>query len=435
MNGATTPRLPRPAEARLTEKRQRENYLTAVAEGSRVSGNRGIEVIPPSLPETVLGWASGVLASGGYALLLRPDWPTGMIRELRAKASVTPQESLRALAPEGGILVATGGSSGRTRFALHTPQSILAAAEPVLRYATKGDPMSVTIALPVDHVSGMMPFLRALISGGSIRFKNYRDPGMTSEGDWLSLVPTQLSTLATNDSNLNELRQLAGILIGGSAADSPLIEKLADQGVPLHLTYGMTETAGMVAAAPASEWLQRNQSAPVLEGHQVEILSENSAIQISSPALATAIWPDSQPLHQPYQTSDLGAWEPHRRLRILGRLDRVAISGGENVDLTRMENFLRRQPRLKSVRLMGEPDPHWGQRIVCFIVASEWGEHDWPAAEAALRKHFPARWLPHSVYLLREAPIDERGKWSLTLARKIGKRIQPDSRHPTLPQE
>jgi O-succinylbenzoic acid--CoA ligase len=62
-------------------------------------------------------------------------------------------------------------------------------------------------------------------------------------------------------------------------------------------------------------------------------------------------------------TQDRGRWVDGR-LQVLGRLDDVVISGGENVDLAAAQLACDREFGELAVVLLAVPDERWGTRIV-----------------------------------------------------------------------
>ena len=65
---------------------------------------------------------------------------------------------------DGKILIATGGTSGKPKFAIHTWDTLSAAASSLMECI--GENIQSCGILPFHHVSGFMPVVRAIISGG-----------------------------------------------------------------------------------------------------------------------------------------------------------------------------------------------------------------------------------------------------------------------------
>ena len=71
-----------------------------------------------------------------------------------------------------------------------------------------------------------------------------------------------------------------------------------------------------------------------------------------------------------FLTADAGRFDADGRLRVLGRLDDVVVSGGVNVPLAAVAARLREHPDVSAVEVLGIDDEEWGQRVVAFVVGT-----------------------------------------------------------------
>lgn len=69
-----------------------------------------------------------------------------------------------------------------------------------------------------------------------------------------------------------------------------------------------------------------------------------------------------------YFTGDLGRLDDDGDLWIVGRVDDMIISGGENIHPLEVEDVLARHPKVREVAVIGAPDDRWGQRVVACVV-------------------------------------------------------------------
>jgi 2-furoate---CoA ligase len=69
-----------------------------------------------------------------------------------------------------------------------------------------------------------------------------------------------------------------------------------------------------------------------------------------------------------YHTGDVGRFDDDGDLWILGRVDDMIISGGENVHPLEVEDVLAGHPRVAEVAVVGAPDERLGQRVVAVVV-------------------------------------------------------------------
>lgn len=70
-----------------------------------------------------------------------------------------------------------------------------------------------------------------------------------------------------------------------------------------------------------------------------------------------------------YFTGDLGRLDADGDLWIVGRVDDMIVSGGENIHPLEVEDVLARHPSVSEVAVVGAPDDRWGQRVVAYVVA------------------------------------------------------------------
>jgi 2-furoate---CoA ligase len=69
-----------------------------------------------------------------------------------------------------------------------------------------------------------------------------------------------------------------------------------------------------------------------------------------------------------YHTGDLGYFDDDGDLYVVGRIDDMVISGGENISPTEIEEVLRQHPKVLDTAVLGEEDERWGQIVTAFIV-------------------------------------------------------------------
>ena len=68
-----------------------------------------------------------------------------------------------------------------------------------------------------------------------------------------------------------------------------------------------------------------------------------------------------------YFTGDLGMFDEDGELHIVGRVDDMIISGGENIHPEEVEDVLDKSPLVRQAAVIGLPDPRLGHKVVAFI--------------------------------------------------------------------
>ncbi len=72
-----------------------------------------------------------------------------------------------------------------------------------------------------------------------------------------------------------------------------------------------------------------------------------------------------------YFTGDLGIFDDDGDLFVVGRVDDMIISGGENIFPTEVEDTISKHPKVKEVVVIGEQDDRWGQIVSAFVVPND----------------------------------------------------------------
>ena len=277
-----------------------------------------------------------------------------------------------AVEPGVGLIVETSGSSGKPKRVTLSREAILASAN--ASQIRLGGPGQWLLALPINFVAGANVLIRSLVADTQPVLMNTNLPFtaeafarsaslMTGERRYTSLVPTQLARLASaiddafspsgkNDFLLTQLRRFDVILVGGQAPQDDVIARLTELGVKIVTTYGMTETCGgcVYDGVP-------------LDGVAIELVG--SRIQISGAVLASEIVDESgvEEIGLTYLTSDLGEFDEGGALCVLGRIDRVIVSGGLKISLDRVEELAGAVPGVAELAATAIADQEWGQRV------------------------------------------------------------------------
>ncbi|MGA8610854.1 MAG: AMP-binding protein [Xanthobacteraceae bacterium] len=126
-----------------------------------------------------------------------------------------------------------------------------------------------------------------------------------------------------------------------------------------------------------------------------------------------------------FDTGDLARMNDEGYIRITGRSKDVIIRGGENIPVVEIENILYRHPAVRTVAIVGMPDPRLGERAVAYIVVKLDATIDLSQVAVFLADHKVARsYFPERIEILPEMPMTPSGKiqkfvlreWAMKLA-------------------
>lgn len=304
------------------------------------------------------------------------------------------------------LVVATSGTTGTPKGVELTHAALNASTQASLSRleAKKGDRWLV--CLPLHHVAGLGAVLRSRrLDADPIVHERFSVEAVAGEtrASFVSVVPTMLHRLLEAGVDLSTYK---AVLVGGAAVSATLMARAVEAGVEVVTTYGMSETAGgcVYDGVP-------------LHGVDVD-LDDAGRIFIRGPMLMRGyrLRPDltARAFRDGwFVTNDLGRFGDDGRLEVLGRLDDVIITGGENVMASVVANVLAGDERVREVAVVGRDDPEWGQLVTAVVVPTD--PDDPPTLEdlrTTASDHLPSYAWPKAVWHVERLPRDAMGKIS-----------------------
>ena len=252
--------------------------------------------------------------------------------------------------------------------------------------------------LPLHHVGGLNVPIRSVINKTTVvlheRFDVERVRATFEAGEvtLASLVPTMLARL--RDAGLREAPGLRAIALGGGPIPAGLLDWAAEAGIPVVPVYGMTETCSQVVAGSPGR---------PLRGVELEIGADGEILVRGAMVAPGAVAADGW-LH----TGDLGELDAEGRLRVLGRLKELIVTGGENVAPLEVEQALLAHPAVVDAGVAGLPDPDWGEAVTAFVVLSEAVDPD--DLRAWCRERLAPFKVPKAIRAVERLPRNAGGK-------------------------
>ncbi|MFW6436461.1 MAG: class I adenylate-forming enzyme family protein [Halococcoides sp.] len=278
--------------------------------------------------------------------------------------------------------------------------------------------------LPVHHMGGCMPIVRAIGLGKRVVVERAPDPeriGALLAAQSLtgvSLVPTQLSALL--DTEWSPPETLRAVLVGGAPVPTALRRRALACGVPLWPTYGTTETASGIAIATPEDLRDRIDTVGrPLDGVSVSIHDPETGDAVA-PGVTGEIVVDG-PSVTPGYVSESGEWSgaglrtgdlgtiDEGFLFVAGRLDERIVSGGETVDPHAVERVLAAHPSVERVAVVGVPDDRWGERVVAAVVTDDASDALAPRLEEYAGERLPVAARPKTVAVVDALPPTASG--------------------------
>jgi O-succinylbenzoic acid--CoA ligase len=283
------------------------------------------------------------------------------------------------------------------------------------------------LALPPHHVGGFTPLFRLPLYGMTVVLRSSFDATAVADDferydvTATSLVPTALSRVldATAGSLGSSLR---AVLLGGAPARESLLERCAERDVPVFPTYGMTETASQIATATPEE----AQAHPGTVGRPLFWTTvsvrdadgderppgEVGELVVSGPTVTPGYLvdrgADAFEAHG-LRTGDVGYRDGDGRLWVIGRVDDVVVTGGENVAPAEVADRLRAHPDVADAAVVGLPDEEWGERVAALVVPREGAALSAEALDDHCRAELAGFKVPRTIRFADAVPRTDSG--------------------------
>lgn len=241
----------------------------------------------------------------------------------------------------------------------------------------------------------ILPHLHA---GATLVVQSEFDPvetlRMVDEHDVTGLlaVPTQLHTLADVQANEGfDLESLDYLRTGGSIVSETIVEKTTEYLSPnLYNTYGLTEGGpNLTFAHPTHQdehtgtigkesfmWDVRvveavdpdeepDPDAVVEPGESGEVIGRCPGMSegyVDNPSATEDLFADGW-----LRTGDVAELDEDGFLYIIGRVDNMLISGGENVYPEEVEEVVETHDDVEEAVVVGLEDEQWGHKVACVV--------------------------------------------------------------------
>ena len=340
-------------------------------------------------------------------------------------------------------LAFTSGTTGTPKGVMHSDNTLLANGRAMVR-DWKHDADTVLLSLsPTSHHIATVGLAQALVAGFEMVLNDLPkgtdviDRLIESGATYVMGVPTHaIDALAQmRRRGLHKLARVKVFYMAGSTIPSDLAASFLDIGVTPQNVYGMTENgshqytlpgdaAGTIVATCGRAcsgyeirlWRQDNPDVEVAPGEIGEIGGRG--------ALLTLGYFDNQRAtegsfnaHGWFMSGDLGRFDAHGNLHVVGRMKDLIIRGGHNIFPARIEDLAHRHPGVARAAAFPVADERLGERVCLAIVPAA---SPGPGVQEMLA-HLDAAGLskydmPEYYLVMEEFPMTASGK---TLKREL----------------
>ncbi|HEX4442486.1 MAG TPA: AMP-binding protein [Galbitalea sp.] len=420
-------------------------HLAAIA-----SGRRSVP-INPDLHDGEPARSAGLIGAPGLVVFgLDVDrspvsgWSTASVTEDGAPKGIKPGSepagSAGKLSGGGAAVLFTSGSTGTPKGVELLEKQLLFVAGQVARNNELTSTDRGFNSLPLFHVNAeVVALLATLVAGATIVLDaSFHRTGfwellVSRRISWLNAVPAILAVLTRDGEPIppTDLR-----FIRSASAPLPDAVREALSGIPLVLSWGMTEGASQITATPIGAGHPGSVGRPL--GGDVEVrdaggerLSTNEVggLWIRGPGIVrrylfdaaadrfdAAGWLD---------TGDVGSVDANGYVYLAGRSDDVINRGGEKVYPAEVEEVLLGDPRVLEAVVVARADDVLGSVPVAYVIPVDRGS-DTEALLDELRSRcrygLPKFKRPIEILVVPDLPRAPTGKVQRSKVRELAAR-------------
>jgi O-succinylbenzoic acid--CoA ligase len=251
------------------------------------------------------------------------------------------------------ISVNTSGSTGQPKEIFFKSLQLINSAKITNAFFELNADSKALLCLSIDTIAGKMMLTRALVGDYQLSVTEPRSRPLkevTASIDFVAMVPAQLSESIDHD--LEKLKSIRVVLIGGGPI-SPLLEKkLKDKDITVYHSYGMTETVSHIALRRVGK--ETDVHFTGLKG--VTFKTINDQLSISAEHLGIVDMPTNDVVHLLSESTFI--W--------LGRADFVVNSGGKKIQLEEVEAKMSVHFNFPFF-LWKEAHDKWGETLILVI--------------------------------------------------------------------
>ncbi len=389
------------------------------------------------------GWVSQLaFKSGTRHVFTLGDARSGSLLERATHFSDT-FETVRKQPHDLAAILYTSGTTGRSKGAMLTHHNLAANAR-VLQDYWRWQPGDVLLhTLPLFHVHGLFVASHgALLNGSKMIFLPKFDATEVmqhlKQATVFMGVPTYyVRLLAEPGLNAAACANMR-LFISGSA---PLLTDTFNDftkktGHTILERYGMSETT-MLASNPYHGQRIGGTVGLPLPGVSIRVVKNTPAaanthcdveeigdIQVKGPNVFQGYWGMPEKTREEFtedgyfKTGDVGKFDRHGYLSIVGRSKDLIISGGYNVYPKEIESFIDELDGVLESAVIGVPHPDFGEAVTAVLVARPAANVSEAEVIAALKSKIANFKVPKRIHFVDDLPRNTMGKVQKNILRE-----------------
>jgi acyl-CoA synthetase (AMP-forming)/AMP-acid ligase II len=369
-----------------------------------------------------------------------PGWDVRGWEELMSDSSASARSELERRSAALGSddvsdVLFTSGTTGRPKGVRMTHGRTLTVARDWAAMTGLGAEDRYLMVNPYFHMFGLKAGILACCAAGATMYPEPTfDPERTLarvEAERITVLPgpptLYQAILDHPDLDGHDLSSLRVAVTGAADIPVKLIRRVRQE-LPFSIVitgYGLTEAGTATAttpedgpeavattvgrARPGFEVRLVEGDRDVPDGGAGEILLRGPSVMLDylddPEATAAALSPEGW-----LRTGDLGSFDDHGDLRIVGRIKDMFIVGGFNAYPAEIEDALLRHPEVRQAAVIGVPDERLGQVGMAFVVTASSDPALGEAIRAWCRDEMANYKVPRRVEVVTELPLNAAGK-------------------------
>lgn len=398
-------------------------------------------IVAATQAEALIGHLDQLQAAGIERVLCLDDCPSGGIFSSYAE-QLASAARLRRLTPvalsDPAVVFFTSGSTGRSKGAVHTHGSLLAAAATAALEFGVQDGERTLHCLPL-----FSSCMEALLPLTLMRATHVILPHFDAAAVWEAIEAFQITHFDAVPTTLRRLldaapakvpASLRTITYASERMPEPLIrgliERLPDVGFVQF--YGMMEQLCLTVSSPANQLPKINTVGRPMIGAQIYLLNaagepvgvgETGEIFARSATMFGGYWQDEVATSQiitrwGMRTGDLGRFDEDGFLVLDGRVKEMIKTGGLTVIPTEVEAVLMAHPAVRDAAVIGVPDEQWGEAVHAAVTLFPGASLQDTELQQFCRERLTGYKRPKAFHVMPDLPRTGIGKIARRLVRE-----------------
>ena len=346
-------------------------------------------------------------------------------------------------------LLYTSGTTGESKGALHTSNTLLGAVRSFADHMKIGADDVIFMPSPIAHQLGFCyGMMMAVMLGVPLVLTDIWRPARAAqliEANGVTFTFAATPFLADLAALARDAGRKPGRLRLFASSGAPIPPAVAQAGrdylgVAVAASWGMTECDSVTVTPPDGSRATESDGCAIANG-EVRIVDargcelprgEVGALQVRGASLFCGYLKRPQLYRLDpdgwFDTGDLARMDAEGYIRICGRSKDVIIRGGENIPVVEVEGALYRMPEIADAAVVAMPDARLQERACAFVTLHRGKPLDLATVCARLeREGFTKHFWPERLEVLAELPRTPTGKIQKFVLRELAKTLQPES--------